>query len=307
MDILLIKSGSKLETDIYHKETDSKQYLNFKSCHPKHTKLSIPYNLARRVCTIVSNPDKKAQRLKELSESLTKRNYPKQVIDDGMRKARQMSRTELLKPKEKHAEDIIPYVSTFNPRNPELFTTIRQNLPILYADETMSDALQNTKFIKSKRQTPNLKKLLTRAKFKESKSNEKELCKVSKCNRPKCGLCSYLIEGSFFNFQGKKFYVNENMTCDVKNVIYVMVCNGCKEYYIGQSGDKLRNRRTVHAQQIRDPSTRQLPVSTHIDNCCKSEPKFSMFPFYKMKTETPSARVVKEKYFIKCFKPILNA
>ena len=43
------------------------------------------------------------------------------------------------------------------------------------------------------------------------------------------------------------------MSCDVNNVIYAIKCNGCKELYIGQTGDKLRTRRTIHAQQIRDP------------------------------------------------------
>ena len=51
------------------------------------------------------------------------------------------------------------------------------------------------------------------------------------------------------------------MSCDVKNVIYALECNGCQEYYIGQTGNKLRSNRTVHAQQIRDSSTRQLPLS----------------------------------------------
>ena len=64
-------------------------------------------------------------------------------------------------------------------------------------------------------------------------------------------------------------------------MIYVLACNGCNEYYIGQTGDKLRSRRTVHAQQIRDPSTRQLPLSEHIDICCQTNPKFTMFPFFR--------------------------
>ena len=50
---------------------------------------------------------------------------------------------------------------------------------------------------------------------------------------------------------GKIFFVKETMSCDVKDVIYALQCNGCQEYYIGQTGDKLRSRRTVHAQQIR--------------------------------------------------------
>ena len=38
LDILLIKKGKELSTDIYFKITDTKQYLNFHSCHPNHTK-----------------------------------------------------------------------------------------------------------------------------------------------------------------------------------------------------------------------------------------------------------------------------
>ena len=50
----------------------------------------------------------------------------------------------------------------------------------------------------------------------------------------------------------------------------------------------------VHEQQIRDPSTRQMPVSKHIDNCCKTQPKFSIFPFYKFQTDDVSARLAKD-------------
>ena len=33
LDVLLLKNGNRIITDIYFKETDSKQYLNFHSCH----------------------------------------------------------------------------------------------------------------------------------------------------------------------------------------------------------------------------------------------------------------------------------
>ena len=48
LDVLVKKEGTKIETDVYYKPTDSKQYLNFNSCQPKHTKTSIPYSLARK-------------------------------------------------------------------------------------------------------------------------------------------------------------------------------------------------------------------------------------------------------------------
>ena len=96
------------------------------------------------------------------------------------------------------------------------------------------------------------------------------------------------------------------MDCTVKNIIYVLICNGCREFYIGQTGDKLRNRKTVHIQQVRDPLTRQMPLSAHLDTCCKTCPKFSIFPFFKMQNDNVSARLSKEEYFIKIYKPKLN-
>ena len=57
----------------------------------------------------------------------------------------------------------------------------------------------------------------------------------------------------------------EYMTCDVRNVIYVMKCRCCGKEYIGETGNFLRKRVTVHNQQIRDPRTRMLKVGEYID------------------------------------------
>ena len=69
LDVLLIKSNNRISTDIFFKETDSKQYLNFYSCHPKHTKTSIPYSLARRIYTVVSDQCQREKCLSELRKN----------------------------------------------------------------------------------------------------------------------------------------------------------------------------------------------------------------------------------------------
>ena len=235
---------------------------------------------------------------------MQKRNYPDTVISEGIKKAKSIPRNTLLSTQTQNKEEVLPYVSTFNPNNTEMFGIFKSNMHILTNDQTMREALSESKIIKSKRQPPNLKRLITKAKFTEQQI--KTTNKVFKCKCPNCALCECIEEGNSYNFNGKVFYVNETMSCDVKNVIYVMKCNGCKTLYIGQTGDKLRTRRTIHAQQIRDPSTRQIPLSEHIDNCSQNNPKFQMFLFFKMRTESISARLAKEKHFIRCFKPKLN-
>ena len=94
LDVFLLQFNNRIIPDIYTKETDSKQYLNFHSYHPKHTKISIPYNLVRRICTIVS--DQNIQ--KTLLSELRKHNYPDTVISEGISKATSVPRNLLLTP-----------------------------------------------------------------------------------------------------------------------------------------------------------------------------------------------------------------
>ena len=46
LDVLVLKSGTSISSDIFHKVTDSQQYLIFNSCHPEHTKINIPFSVA---------------------------------------------------------------------------------------------------------------------------------------------------------------------------------------------------------------------------------------------------------------------
>ena len=303
LDVMVRNKGGKIETDIFYKETDSKQYLLFSSCHPRHTKINIPYNLARRLKTIISEENVLINRMTELKSFLLKQNYPESLIDGGIAKAMNLDKNTLRTIKNKTDDKVIPYVSTHNPKNPEIYKVIQFNLPILKEDPKMNDILSNFKIIKSKRQPNNLKRLLTKAKFSNCDHHE-----VKRCHRPNCGLCVHLIEGDAFEFKsGRKFYVHESMTCAVKNVLYVIKCGGCGEEYIGQTGDFLRKRVTVHNQQIRDPKTRMLYVSGHIDICAHQLiPKYMIFPFYKMYSESVSFRCAKENYFINLLKPKLN-
>ena len=44
-----------------------------------------------------------------------------------------------------------------------------------------------------------------------------------------------------------------------------------------------------------------IPVSGHIASCSDNDPKYFMFPFYKMNSDSIIERKEKEKYFIKNF------
>lgn len=307
LDVMVIKNYNHIKTDVFYKLTDTKQYLLFNSCHPKHTRINIPYNLARRLCTIISDKQTLEVRLTELQEVLLQRNYPKTLIQNGILKAKTHDRKELLKVKAKSKNEVIPYVSTHNPRNPEVFSIIQNNKPILEADHSLKTILENSEIIKSKRQSPSLKSILTRAKFTDAK---KETPTVSKCNNARCGTCPYLTVGSKFVFKdGTEFIVKSSISCTSSNLIYAITCSGCGENYIGQTGDTLRHRMTVHRQHIREPKYQCIPVSEHISRCASNKtPNFKVFPLYKFYKKTvEKERETKEKLFILKYKPLLNA
>ena len=73
LDVTVIKNtNGKVTTDVFYKATDSFNYVNFKSGHPRHTKINIPFNLARRIRTIVSasDKDKTTKRMNHLNSIL---------------------------------------------------------------------------------------------------------------------------------------------------------------------------------------------------------------------------------------------
>ncbi len=102
------------------------------------------------------------------------------------------------------------------------------------------------------------------------------------------------------------FKVNADMNCNTHNCIYVLVCQGCNEFYIGQTND-LRFRVNQHRTDIKH--CKKLFVDNHIHHCAKNKDiQFKIMPFYKLRPDSNSQmdRESKEMYFIDKFKPQLN-
>ena len=81
--------------DVFYKETDTREYLPFDSCHVRHCKINIPYNLCRTVCTIVEDKDILQKRLDELKLSLIKAKYPIDIIISAITKAKNVPQEKL--------------------------------------------------------------------------------------------------------------------------------------------------------------------------------------------------------------------
>ena len=86
----------------------------FDSCHPRHTRNNIPYNLAGRLCTIMNDEEILATRLQELQVLLLQIHYPKKLILNGITKALSLDRKVLLAVKHRTFQRTIHKIREFS-------------------------------------------------------------------------------------------------------------------------------------------------------------------------------------------------
>lgn len=307
LDIKLSLKDGKISTDVFYKPTDSHQFLQFKSCHPRHIKINIPYSQAIRLCTIVDDPDIKEARLHDMKQYFLSCGYPIRLVENAITKAKAIPQADLRTPKSKPSEDVTAFVSTHNPSNPNLWPLIQSTLEVVKTSDRMKEALKQTKIIKSKRQPANLKRILTRANF----SNRNNKGGSYKCYDKRCGTCSNINETDSIRITttGEVFHIRKPMNCKSKNVLYLITCNKCKAQYTGKTHSTLAKRFTVHRQQIRHKEYRQLGLSRHLEECnkkCDIKDMFTVTPFFKL-SDNESESTVKEQMFIARFKTELNS
>ena len=224
--------------DLYHKPTDTQQCLPYSTSHPKHCLKNIPFVMARRICTIVENYYLKNKHLRELKENFRTYSYPEKVVEIGIQTALKIPQTELRQPKTIESNNNLTFISTFKPNNPKIFDLMKSGVNTLV--ENNVNGFKNIRLIHAERQPPNLKRILTNSLFTNKTAG------IFQCSDSRCLCCQQLLlEISYmFTDVGKQLFLKKKMTCDSRNLIYLVICATYKEEYIGETGigdSKLRD------------------------------------------------------------------
>ena len=90
----------------------------------------------------------------------------------------------------------------------------------------------------------------------------------------------------------------------MKAAICVVIYQGCKEEYIGETGCLVKEPINIHRQHMRQSQYQELAFKEHLLTC--GDAKFHVFPLFKIIQENKSLRKSYEDYFIDKFKPLLN-
>ena len=250
LDVTIHKtSNNRLETDLYSKPTNSNLFLHFNSCHPHHTKKSLPYSLAYRLLRICSTEDFLTKRLSDLKTFLLNRNYSSKTIDKAFKKLRKTNRSDTFKRKDKtKTNDRVPLVTTFHPGLPNLPKILQQYLPILHSSERCKAAIPNCPIV-SFRRPKSLKDILVRSKVK------RDLTKpvgFHKCGDKKCKMCISTLTGDKIKITstGATHSITKKLNCKSYNVIYLVTCAKCGLQYVGKSETQLNFRVNNHRSFI---------------------------------------------------------
>ena len=305
LDVILLKKSDRIETEIYHKETDVDSVLPFNSCHPKHILRNIPFNAARRIKCLTDDPEKVEINFNKLKDKFIKAKYPQGIIETAINSAKTLNTIDLrcTKAKEKN-ENVLTFVHTFDPSLPNLVTLVKEYISRIYTCGEVKHIFKDTTFINSQREPPSLGRILHHSKFDESiQAGGGSI--VQKCNFRGCKTCDDILEIDSYYFRNADitFEIKYRMSCIVRNVVYATICKNCGQTYIGETVN-LRSRMTAHRSNSRNTDDASQVVSKHLSECGRG---FHVLPLYKLKEENKIARLVKEDFFIKLLKPDLNS
>ena len=98
--------------------------------------------------------------------------------------------------------------------------------------DRMRNTLKKVKFINCEQQAPSVGNILCKSSFSPSNS----ISGVKNCGKSLVW-CQHIKEGIEHTIKtvDKKFEIRVPFNCESENLIYVVICSGCKEKYIGQT------------------------------------------------------------------------
>ena len=302
LDVTVSKVDGRLVFNIYHKPTNSFNYLKYTSCHPLHTKKNIALSLGRRIIKLCS-AEFHQKNLQELKYHLIKCDHPPNVIDEAFSKL-------FTAPPPKSTDDCIPFVHTYNPGQSPNFKLLNDCLDNLQSP-SMEKAFRNKRPLLTTRQPPNLRKLLIKARFDITPPPPRPIRQVGLVPCGNCKFCrlGYIKPATEFTLRrGSKVYkwkYSRLFTCDSVNTLYVLICS-CLDYYVGKA-KVVKSRLSKHMSDVRHPNNSNCKKCTnHLRKCSKlEEPYFQFFPFFY--AETPGLRHFMETRFRLRWKPVLNS
>ena len=139
LDIRILKGQKRFETIVFYKETDSDIFLNFKSCHPRHVKENIPFNLAKRIRMLTDNDESCRDEMNSLALKFKNARYPTGLIGTAVESALKRDPKDLREGTRAAADegDLLTFVHFYDPSLPQIFSEVGKLISRIFATQEL--------------------------------------------------------------------------------------------------------------------------------------------------------------------------
>ena len=246
LDVLVKIESCKLVSTLYRKPTDKHQYLDYNSHHPRHCKQGIPYSQIIRLRRICSNDSDNNSRVSDLVNTLTKRNYPTNVLMDAENKSKTLVRSQVLEEKTNNVQTRSPaLVTSYSTRLVKCNEILKKHFYLLKSDPKLRNLFEVPPQVVYRRNR-NLKSSLMNI------CNRVSVTGCTPCNDKKCFTCKHIETATELRstITGYTIKILGNFNCKSANVVYCIECRQCKIQYIGETSQEFHCRFNLYRTDI---------------------------------------------------------
>ena len=242
LDILIKVRNGLLHTDLHTKPTDTHNCLHYLSAHPRHCKDNIPFSQFLRVRRLCSQDEDFRARCSELTQHLRERDCPTDIITTALQRVKQLPRAKTLQYKPRANTHRVPFIITYNPRNPPFRHWFQELLPHLLSSTRMQQAVPEPPIL-GERNSGSLRNMLMPSALPPS-TDDHQSPGCFACGKARCVVCAcHLVQTTTFTSAttSDAFTIRNKLTCETSNLIYMLFCSKCPQtQYIGETNKKTR-------------------------------------------------------------------
>lgn len=259
LDVDITLRDNQFMTAVHVKPTNKQQYLHYDSCHPPHTKRSIPRSLSIRGHRICSSQDNLESYLSGIQDKLVERGYPRRFVRNRMVPANVNYQSS-----PRTSSDRVSLVTTFFFGAQKINSILRELQTTLVSNPLTRDVFRETPRV-AYRQGKKIGEILSH-RHPQSHSQGPGQLGIHPCGRPRCRLCNLVIDGPEFSSANTShtYRCRGTTECQSRMCVYQLLCRKCTDsqaFYVGKATTPLNLRMNNHRASV--VQSRQLPIATH--------------------------------------------
>ena len=192
--------------------------------------------------------------------------------------------------------------SNFSPRRlqgkenilPHLRRILRQYFPVMQSEASLEQCFTSPPLL-SFRRPRNLRDILVYGTQKNTSAQDAPFG-THKCLHSRCLTGPIVHNITQIQTNSGLKHIRDRFTCDTSSLVYVITCSKSNSVYVGETGQKLRERMNGHRADIKNKNN--TPVGLHF-NAKGHEPRISGL---QKTAQDTTARRIREKKWIKLLK-----